>query len=178
MIIEVNTQNAFSFTATERTLGGHRTFSRSIYLVEAFIANFSTEYGKNATWITTKALTRLERAAWPGNIRQLRSSVQMAVALATTDILSSQDFPDIYPELAKSLISIWYTLPSQTQEAIWETLPKSEPLDIENMNQSQILHVVTQRRIDNHRTLREATASLDIDIRTLQRYAQRGESDD
>ncbi|MCY3741863.1 MAG: sigma-54 dependent transcriptional regulator [Candidatus Poribacteria bacterium] len=173
-------------------------------LVTAFIIEFSTEYGKNVTGIASEALKRLEQAAWPGNIRQLRSTVQTAVALATIDELELKDFPDIYPEFVQTLISIWQTLPSETQHAIWETLPLEiqhaithevstrapEPwrtlqaaympktseeggfLNIENMNLNQILRAVSQRRIEQHTSLREAAESLDIDLRTLQKYAQ------
>ena len=173
-------------------------------LVEAFINEFSAEYGKSVTGITAEALKRLEQAAWPGNIRQLRSTIQTAVALATTNKLELKDFPDIYPEFIQTLISIWQTLPSETQHAIWETLPlemqhaimhevstrASEPwrtlptshtlktsagdefLDIKNMNQNEILRAVAQNRIEQHASLREAAESLDIDIRTLQKYAQ------
>ena len=179
-------------------------------LVEAFIRDSSTEYGKSVRGITSEALTRLERAAWPGNIRQLRSTIQTAVALATTNKLEPKDFPGIYPELAQALISIWQTLPSDTQDAIWETLsletqhtimhelskqtagfwrnlpvsniPKTieegASLNIENMNQNQILRAVAQKRIRQYTSLREAAESLDIDIRTLQRYAQWKESGD
>ena len=179
-------------------------------LVEAFISEFSAEYGKNVTGISLAALTHLMQAVWPGNIRQLRSTVQTAVALVTTNKLESKDFPDTYPELADVLITIWHTLPSETQDAIWETLPLetqhtimhelSKPtagfwrslsvpkmvkkveiggfLNIENMNQNQILRAVAQKRIQQYPSLREAAASLSIDIRTLQRYAQWRESDD
>ena len=173
-------------------------------LVEAFINEFSAEYGKSVTGITAEALKRLEQAAWPGNIRQLRSTIQTAVALATTNKLELKDFPDIYPEFIQTLISIWQTLPSETQHAIWETLPLEmqhaimhevstrapepwrtlptshtsktsagdERLDIKNMNQNEILRAVAQNRIEQHASLREAAESLDIDIRTLQKYAQ------
>ena len=92
-------------------------------LVEAFIREFSAEYGKSVTGITEEALTGLQEAAWPGNIHQLRSTVQRAIALATTDKLGPKDFLGIYLELAEALTSIWHTLPSETQDAIWETLP-------------------------------------------------------
>ena len=92
-------------------------------LVEAFISEFSAEHGNRVTGISQEALTHLEQAAWPGNIRQLRSTVQTAVALATTDKLEPKDFPGIYTKLAEALISIWYTLPSKNQDAIWEILP-------------------------------------------------------
>ena len=174
-------------------------------LVAAFITEFSTEYGKHITGITPEALTRLEQAAWPGNIRQLRSSIQAAVALATTDKLEPKDFSDPYLELTQTLISIWQVLPLETRQAIWKTLPleiqhtighefskhmteswgnlyipkiveEGEFLNIRDMNQNQILRTVALRRIKEYPSLREAAESLDIDIRTLQRYAQWQES--
>ena len=178
-------------------------------LVAAFITEFSAEYDKHVTGITPEALTRLERAAWPGNIRQLRSTIQAAIALATTDELETKDFPDIYPQFVETLISIWQTLPPETQNAIWETLHpetqytmrnelspqssvpwcgsqivglpgisgKGEFLNIRGLNQHQILQAVAQKRVEQYSSLREAAESLDIDIRTLQRYARWEESD-
>ncbi|MDE0481927.1 MAG: sigma-54 dependent transcriptional regulator [Candidatus Poribacteria bacterium] len=91
-------------------------------LVDAFIREFSSEYDKEITSITPEALTRLQEAAWPGNIRQLRSTIQTAIAFTTTNILEPKDFPNIYPEFLQTLISIWGTLPQETQHAIWEAL--------------------------------------------------------
>ena len=173
-------------------------------LVEAFISEFSEEYGKNITRITPEALTYLKGAAWYGNIRQLRSAIQIAFALATTDKLEPNDFPWIYPKLDEALISIWHTLPSKTQDFLWNILPletrqtimhelskqpaglwcnlqtsnipktteQGEYLNIENMNLNQILRVVAQKRIQQYPTTREAAKSLDVDIRTLQKYLQ------
>ena len=154
-------------------------------LVEAFISESSAEYGKNVTGITGEALTHLEQAAWPGNIRQLKSTVQTAVALATTNELELKDFPGIYPKLVQALISIWQILPLEVQDAIWERLSsetqqmmaKSEFLNIENMNQNQILRAIAQKRIRQYPSLQKAAASLGIDIRTLQKYAQWKESE-
>ena len=178
-------------------------------LVTAFITEFSAVYRKGITGITTEALKRLEQAAWPGNIRQLRSTIQTAVALATTDKLELKDFPDIYPDFVQTLTSVWQTLPPETQHAIWETLHpetrhtimyelstrppgqwcgsqgsyipkmggKMESLNIGDMNQSQILRAVAQRRIQQYTSLRKAAESLNIDIRTLQKYAHWEEPD-
>ena len=122
-------------------------------LVEAFISEFSGAYEKNVTGIIPEVLMRLAQEAWPGNIRELRSRVQIAVALATAERLEPKDFPDLYPELAPTL-------------------------NIENMSQNQILRAVAQKRIQQYPSLRDAAESLDIDIRTLQRYAQWKESDE
>lgn len=172
-------------------------------LVETFIAEFSEQYGKTVNSITTKALMRLENAAWMGNIRELRSHVQRAVALATTNTLQLIDFPEIYPAHIQTLSSIWHELPSEIQQAIFQTLPlemqhalgydistqipsqtqdaltpdmlkerqDAKLLNIENMNLQQILRVVAQQRILKHDSLRAAADSLNIDVRTLQRYA-------
>jgi len=68
-------------------------------LVEAFIMEFNSEYGKSITGISPVALTRLKQAAWPGNIRQLRVTVQTAVTLATTPTLEIKDFPNNFLRL-------------------------------------------------------------------------------
>ena len=173
-------------------------------LVEAFISESSTEYGKNVTGITQETLTYLEQAAWPGNIRQLKSTVQTAVALATTHELEPKDFPAIYSEFSQALILVWQKLPSEMQDAIWKklsletqhtimhqpskqtaefwrnlsasnmpkTMEEREFLDINDMNQNQILRAVAQKRIQRYSTLQKAAASLGIDTRTLQKYAE------
>ena len=139
-------------------------------LVAAFIKEFSAEYGKNITGITPEALTRLERAAWPGNIRQLRSTIQAAVALATTDRLESKDFPDIYPEFIKTLISIWQTLPPETQNAIWETLhPETQHNDARTLDAVLVIleqfasfkHIPDERkrRVSQHQRFEPASDS-------------------
>ena len=91
-------------------------------LVDAFINEFRAEYGKDIKGITPEALSRLEQAAWSGNIRQLRSAIQTAIALTTNDSLEPKDFPNIYPEFLQTLISIWGTLAPQTQHAVWKAL--------------------------------------------------------
>ncbi len=171
-------------------------------LVEAFINEFSAEYGKNVTGISSTALTLLTQGAWPGNIRQLRSTIQVAIALSTTDRLEPKDFLGIYSELAEVLLFTWHTLPSETQDAISETLPleirhtishelskqavefrynppvSSISKNIENMNLNQILRTVAEKRIQQYPSARAAAESLSIDVRTLQRYARLKESND
>ena len=182
-------------------------------LAAAFIVEFNPKRGKGVTGITPEALAHLEQAAWPGNIRQLKSTIRTAIALATTDKLEVKDFPynfftlsglekpavapDIkdntstYPEFVQTLISIWKTLPAETQQTIRHELlthlPEISPglpvpnsaktektgelLNIKDMNQHEILRTVAQKRIEEYTSLGEAAYSLGIDIRTLQKHA-------
>lgn len=175
-----------------------------VSLVTAFIHEFKPKRGKGVTGITPAALTRLERAAWPGNIRQLRSTIRTAIALATTDKLTVKDFPynffiigdsertDAQSDPKKDLpdtqdsipriISQLRALPTETQniviQAISEHLPSHSEKEIrwmENMNLREILHQLAEARIAKYATLSEAAASLGVDIRTLQKYAQYAE---
>ena len=171
-------------------------------LVEAFIGEFGPEYGKDVRGITPAALTRLEQAAWPGNIRQLKVAAQTAVALTMTHTLEVKDFPYNFftlPASAKSdgeltekkdipdtqdsistLISQLRALPVEAQcqiiQTVSERLPsflKKETLSIENMNLPEILCQIAQTRIEKYPTLVKAAASLGIDTRTLKVYTHR-----
>jgi transcriptional regulator with GAF, ATPase, and Fis domain len=52
-------------------------------LVRAFVKEFGTKMGKNIDGIAPESLQLLESYSWPGNIRQLRNSVEQAVILST-----------------------------------------------------------------------------------------------
>ena len=51
-------------------------------LVWNFIDEFSSEYGKVITSISSESQRELQRYAWPGNVRQLRNVVERAVIVA------------------------------------------------------------------------------------------------
>ena len=62
-------------------------------LVDAFISELSHEHGKHITGITSDALQCLKRAAWPGNIRQLKNAVDRAIIVTQTAELELADLP-------------------------------------------------------------------------------------
>ena len=51
-------------------------------LVWSFIHEFSREYGKLITSVSSDSLRELQQYSWPGNIRQLRNLVERAVIIA------------------------------------------------------------------------------------------------
>ena len=64
-------------------------------LIEHFIQRFSLEESKKVSNIDAETLDLLMGAPWPGNVRQLENAVFRAVVLTESDILSSNDFPQI-----------------------------------------------------------------------------------
>lgn len=62
-------------------------------LVDAFLAEFNTKYGKSVTKISPEVRNFLKHASWHGNIRQLRNAIERAVILTKTDEITFSDLP-------------------------------------------------------------------------------------
>ncbi len=62
-------------------------------LVAAFLKEFSQENGKPMEGIDAKARLALYNYSWPGNVRQLRNSIESAVVLAKGSTITMEDLP-------------------------------------------------------------------------------------
>ena len=62
-------------------------------LVDAFLSEFNTKYGKSVTKISPEVLNFLKHASWHGNIRQLRNAIERAVILTKADEITFSDLP-------------------------------------------------------------------------------------
>jgi DNA-binding NtrC family response regulator len=60
-------------------------------LVSHFLMKYSGKYGKSGLKLSKPALNRLVKYPWPGNIRELQHTIERAVILAATDILTPDD---------------------------------------------------------------------------------------
>jgi DNA-binding NtrC family response regulator len=61
-------------------------------LVEFYIESFNAEFKKKIRGVVPDALKRLQTYGWPGNIRELRNTVERAMLLAETAVLQTGDF--------------------------------------------------------------------------------------
>jgi len=69
-------------------------------LVEGFIREFDREHGRRVTGITRGVLDRLMRHPWPGNVRQLRNTIEGMVVFAEgRRALDLSDLPDALREV-------------------------------------------------------------------------------
>lgn len=59
-------------------------------LVEHFVKRFAERTGKKIDGVDEKALLELTRYEWPGNVRELENTMERAVVLATTPVLTSR----------------------------------------------------------------------------------------
>jgi two-component system response regulator GlrR len=78
-------------------------------LAQHFLARLCAKHGKHIKGYSPEAMELLVGAAWPGNVRQLLNVIEQAVALCTTEIISTtllqkaiRDEPGTVPPLAEA----------------------------------------------------------------------------
>ena len=62
-------------------------------LVQHFIEGFNREFKKKVRGVTPSLMTRLQEYEWPGNIRELKNTIERAMILSTQDQLGAEDLP-------------------------------------------------------------------------------------
>ncbi len=65
-----------------------------LLLAQHFIEQLATSAGKSITGLTRPVAERLLSYSWPGNIRELRNTIERAVALAQCDQIIVDDLPE------------------------------------------------------------------------------------
>jgi DNA-binding NtrC family response regulator len=62
-------------------------------LVQHFVEKFNQESGKKVSGVNAAAMDVLQGYAWPGNIRELRNTVERAVILCDGDLITRDQLP-------------------------------------------------------------------------------------
>ena len=121
-------------------------------LVAAFLKEFSQENGKPIEGIDPKARLALYNYSWPGNVRQLRNSVESAVVLSKGSTLTLEDFPpNIRGETGVDTLrlSLGSSLADMEKEVIRSTLAR------EGGNKSRTAEILGIGRKTLHRKIEE-----------------------
>jgi transcriptional regulator with PAS, ATPase and Fis domain len=64
-------------------------------LAQYYIDRFNGEFRKKVRGLSEEAATLLQRARWPGNIRELRNAIERAMLLVDSEWLTPHDFPTL-----------------------------------------------------------------------------------
>ena len=162
-------------------------------LVNTFIHEFTPKGGKDTIGITPEALMRLQQAAWPGNIRQLRSTLRTAIALTTNSKLEVQDFPynffaapelekpvsapevkeytSTVPDFARTFIAIWQSLASETREAIIHEFLTHLPEFSQNLEDTDMITSDTNGELLNIKNMNQHEILREVAQRRIEAYA-------
>jgi DNA-binding NtrC family response regulator len=96
-------------------------------LVDHFLTMFAKKYAKGITGISAPALKKLQNYKWPGNIRELRHTLERAIILAEDAMLQPSDF--LFPESEKEVEGVVfdnYNLEDVEKTVIRKALSKYE----------------------------------------------------
>jgi two-component system, NtrC family, response regulator AtoC len=95
-------------------------------LVSRFVAEFSANLGRNVDSISAPALGVLEVYDWPGNIRELRNTIERAVSLAQDREIQVGDLPEAINRRGLSAIKRGSFQPSAARVAAGVTSTLAE----------------------------------------------------
>jgi DNA-binding NtrC family response regulator len=118
-------------------------------LTEHFLQHFSRLFEKGNLQLTAAALSALESAPWPGNIRQLENAIARGVLLAQGNYLHPRD--------------LFGVLPSEATSAAAPAIPAGNPVTLREMEQQMIFRALNET--SGNRT--HAARLLGISVRTL-----------
>jgi len=121
-------------------------------LTAAFLREFAQENGKNLEGIDAKARLGLYNYPWPGNVRQLRNSIESAVVLAKGTTITLDDLPpNIRGESGGDLLKmpVGASLADVEKEVIRSTLAR------EGGNKSRTAEILGIGRKTLHRKIEE-----------------------
>jgi DNA-binding NtrC family response regulator len=98
-------------------------------LVHYFLEKFNSETGKRVQGLTAAALATLQGYAWPGNIRELRNTLERAMILVDGDVIGEEHLPpDLQssrPEAATLRVPLGLTMDKVEKEYILASLQKN-----------------------------------------------------
>ncbi len=63
-----------------------------VLISEFYLSQFAGKYDRSPLKFTSGALDKLKNHSWPGNIRELRHTIEKAVILCDRDVLTPEDF--------------------------------------------------------------------------------------
>ncbi len=121
-------------------------------LITEFLDMFNKENNKHIEGFSPRAKNALYRYDWPGNIRELRNSIESAVALCRTNVIELEDLP---PAVANSEneaqvnLPVGITLEQAEKELIVNTIAHCSG------NKSKAAEVLGIGRKTLHRKLQE-----------------------
>ena len=138
-----------------------------VLLSEHFLKDFCDEHGKAPMQLSADAVEALERYPWPGNVRQLRNTLESIVVFHPGGTIEPSSLP---PEIREATRVSGSSAPVQH--------PEGAPRTMDEIERQAILE--TLERTGGHRA--DAARMLGIGLRTLQRklkdYKEQGYYED
>lgn len=125
-------------------------------LAEMFLKRFATEHARPVRGMTAAAMHALEQYTWPGNIRELRNSMEYAVAVSTGDQIQWADIPESVRD-GETQHANAGTVPTENGSAAVQVVRMREPeVSMAGMgDRERMLHVLRKHGNNRSRAAQE-----------------------
>lgn len=137
-------------------------------MANTYLRFFEENQGRSGLCISSQACQMLQNYPWPGNLRELRNTIERAVILATRNTLQIEDFP----ENMRSCSQIHPTTASLQSPTAHHPAPPAAPNpappSLASLEEQHIRQV-----LQNTSSFAEAASTLGIDVATLYRKRRR-----
>lgn len=121
-----------------------------LLLAEHFIRIYAKKYKKNIRGLQSASLKKLQQYHWPGNVRELQHSIERAVIMSDTDMLTPEDFN------------------------LTSSVKKAGELEITNFNLDEIEKSIIQKVLKNHQgNISQAAQDLGLTRTSLYRRMEK-----
>jgi two-component system response regulator GlrR len=118
-------------------------------LVNHFVQEFAEQMGKHVKGLTPAAMQKIMLQDWPGNVRQLKNSIEYAVAMTQQDVIDVDIFPDV------DLATAWDIKPLKEAKADFEKSYVIHLLELSRGNVSRAAEMAGKYRADFYNLLRK-----------------------
>jgi DNA-binding NtrC family response regulator len=127
-------------------------------LVEHFVRRFAERTGKTIDGVDERVMTELARYDWPGNVRELENTIERAVVLATSPVLTSQTLwlmaATATPAAAVPSLRLHHNLEWAERETIRRALEqargvKKDAAELMGISQRALSHYLAKHRLDS-----------------------------
>ncbi|WP_448548066.1 sigma-54-dependent transcriptional regulator [Thalassotalea fusca] len=119
-----------------------------------YIGVYCKKYHKPTLALANDALCALRQYTWPGNIRELKHTIERAVILCQSSQLSASDFQlaaPTEPPIAPTTATLTANEAKKTDAFTSSDSRQEFPLDDDNLNLEQIEKVTVARALKKHR---------------------------
>jgi len=115
-----------------------------------YIESYCKKYNKQPKLMTAEALKAIESYTWPGNIRELRHTIERAIILSQSEQLENTDF-----QLETSTVAICLTATSNQNLADNNQLNLPDDLNLEKIEKNAIAQALKKHGFNISHTAKE-----------------------
>ncbi|MBI3610398.1 MAG: sigma-54-dependent Fis family transcriptional regulator [Nitrospirae bacterium] len=126
-------------------------------LVSHFIQKYNRNTGKQIGGVSREAMRKFLEYSWPGNVRQLESSIERAVLLCEEDVIGAGDLPPEICRLPSPLNVLGLELPPEgvsledlERELIYKAMEQSDWIIMKAAKLLGLTYKTLQYRLEKH----------------------------